>query len=545
MLHPHLTLRSTLLALLALSVSLTATTAVAGTGKLSPVSSFGSNPGGLSMFEYVPSDMPSNAPLIVLMHGCTQPVSNFQTHGFNELADELKFYIAYPQQSTSNNPVQCFNWAGEYGDTANLERGKGENESVKQMVDAMAKKYSIDPKRVFVAGFSAGAAFAAVMMATWPDVFAAGAIMEGVPYRCATSVQGAYNCMALNGHAELKQSPEVWGDRVKSGHPSWTGPWPRAIIFAGSSDFTVHYDNAVELVKQWTNVLGADGNPTDKVVVGNAERSRYSANGTVVVESWKIAGMGHSVSIGPKDPEHACGTSGAYVEDKGLCAAWRVVQFFGLAATTEPPPVGGTDAGSSSGGTTTGADAGSVVDVGGTGGTSGGVDAGGTSGGGSTTGGAPGDPVVTLKSPASGAKVSGQVTIEATATSSTSIQRVEFVIDGALKGSAATSPYTFKWQTTLYDDGGHAVEAVAYDAFGNTGKATATVTVSNASGTVVLGPGTTKTGTTKLGAETGEQEKLDPIPFFACSTGHRPGFGAIGLALVALAALALRRARVG
>ena len=54
--------------------------------------------------------------------------------GFEALADERGFHVLYPQQKSDNNPVGCFNWAGEYGDPANLERGKGENRSIISMV---------------------------------------------------------------------------------------------------------------------------------------------------------------------------------------------------------------------------------------------------------------------------------------------------------------------------------------------------------------------------------------------------------------------------
>src|SRR3569623_1026828 len=88
----------------------------------------------------------------------------------------------------ANNPVECFNRAGNYGNPADLTRGQGENESIIQMVDYEVAHHSVDTTRVYVAGFSAGAAFTAVLLATWPARFAAGAILEGIPYHCATDV---------------------------------------------------------------------------------------------------------------------------------------------------------------------------------------------------------------------------------------------------------------------------------------------------------------------------------------------------------------------
>src|SRR5690349_2289658 len=233
--------------LFAVLVLLASSTASA---QLVQVPSFGSNPGALAMYEYVPEGMPEDAPLVVLLHGCSQQASGMNPSGFIELADEYKFYLVLPQQSSDNNPVSCFNWAGEYGDAANLERGKGENQSIVQMIDKMKAEHAIDDTRVYIAGFSAGGAFVSVMLATWPELFAGGAIMSGVPYRCATTVQGAYDCMALGSHPERKKSAADWGDLVRAASDH-DGAFPPVILFQGTSDTTVHPDNLAELVEQW------------------------------------------------------------------------------------------------------------------------------------------------------------------------------------------------------------------------------------------------------------------------------------------------------
>jgi poly(hydroxyalkanoate) depolymerase family esterase len=152
------------------------------------VDDFGANPGNLEMWTYSPAGADRGpAPLVVVLHGCTQKASSMAPGGFEVLADARRFHLLYPQQKSENNPAGCFNWAGEYGDPANLERGKGENRSIVSMVETMKATHSIDPARVYVIGFSAGGAFAAVLLATWPDVFAAGAIAAGVPYRCTAA----------------------------------------------------------------------------------------------------------------------------------------------------------------------------------------------------------------------------------------------------------------------------------------------------------------------------------------------------------------------
>lgn len=308
------------------------------------VDDFGDNPGNLEMWVYSPAHAPDHAPLVVVLHGCTQQASSMAPGGFEDLADELGFHILYPQQKTENNPVGCFNWAGEYGDPANLVRGEGENQSIVSMVESMIDSRSIDRDRIFVIGFSAGGGFAAVLLATWPDLFAAGAIDAGMPYRCATDQQGAFDCMNLATHPERKKSPRAWGDLVRGAYPQWDGPWPRVMIMHGTADTTVQPDAADELVEQWTNVHGLGLEPDRSDEVSGHRRTQFLTRGAVAIESWRIEGMGHAFPIGRGDPDHGCGQVAAYFDDRDLCGAYRALEFFGLAGDGVGDG-GGTDAG--------------------------------------------------------------------------------------------------------------------------------------------------------------------------------------------------------
>jgi len=308
------------------------------------VDDFGDNPGNLEMWVYSPTQAPANAPLVVVLHGCTQQATSMAPGGFEDLADELGFHILYPQQKTANNPIGCFNWAGEYGDPANLVRGEGENQSIVSMVESMVASRSIDHDRIFVIGFSAGGGFAAVLLATWPDLFAAGAVAAGVPYRCATDQQSAFDCMNLATHPDRKKAPRAWGDLVRAAYPQWDGPWPRVLILQGTADTTVQPDAADELVEQWTNVHGIGLEPDQMDQIAGHRRARYLARGAVAVESWRIEGMGHAFPIGRADPDHGCGQAAAYFEDRDLCGAYRALEFFGLAGEVDDPS-GSADAG--------------------------------------------------------------------------------------------------------------------------------------------------------------------------------------------------------
>jgi feruloyl esterase len=297
---------------------------------LDPVGSFGSNPGNLDMYRYVPSGIGPNAPLVVVLHGCTQSANDMAAAGgWNAMADSRKFYVVYPQQKTANNPVSCFDWFGKYNtpsDKTNITRGKGEDESIKQMVDKAKADFSIDPSRVYVVGFSAGAAMAAVMLATYPDVFAAGAIFAGIPYNCpSTSNSDVFSCQ----NPGKTMSSSAWGDLVRAAAPGG-GRHPRVSIWQGSSDSTVGTQNEKELVKQWTDVNGLGQTPTSSSTVAGCGSSGCPhdvyADGTGVrVESYVISGMGHDY---PVDPSHGCGASGSFVTDAHVCATGAVADFF-------------------------------------------------------------------------------------------------------------------------------------------------------------------------------------------------------------------------
>jgi poly(hydroxyalkanoate) depolymerase family esterase len=317
-------------------------TQTAAAGTMTPVSSFGSNPGALQMYEYIPANLPSGRPLVVVLHGCTQTASAMDAAGWNKLADAHGFAVLYPEQETANNPVRCFNWAGEYGDTANLVRGMGENQSIISMIDTEIATHGVDTNRVYIAGFSAGAAFVAVMLATWPDRFAGAAIMSGLPYRCATSVNGAYSCQ----NPGVTKSAAEWGDLARMAY-SYSGKRAHIQIWHGGADTTVATMNQGELVKQWTNVFGVDQTADATETIGKATRSEYRDGSTLILETYTIMGMGHAVAIGG---DGCPATAGAYFSDAGICSTTRAAAFFGLLGGSGPGDGSGSGSGSGSSG---------------------------------------------------------------------------------------------------------------------------------------------------------------------------------------------------
>src|SRR5476649_542670 len=188
--------------------------------RLAEVTVFGSNPGALRMFKYVPAE-PQPA-LVVVLHGCTQTAASYDFGaGWSTLADRHGFVLLLPEQQRANNANNCFNWfrAGD------IKRGQGETMSIRQMVEKMIVDHGIDRRRVFVTGLSAGGAMTSVMLATYPDVFAAGAIIAGLPYGTATNVNEAFESM---GQVRARSARE-WGDLVPAASPH-QGPWPNISV---------------------------------------------------------------------------------------------------------------------------------------------------------------------------------------------------------------------------------------------------------------------------------------------------------------------------
>jgi poly(hydroxyalkanoate) depolymerase family esterase len=281
------------------------------------------NPGNLAMVRHVPDGLPAGRPVVVALHGCTQTASAYGTgSGWIELADRLRFTVLLPEQRTANNISRCFNWF-ERGDTT---RGQGEAESIAQMVRQTVADTGADPSRVYVTGLSAGGAMTAVMLATYPELFAGGGVVAGIAYRCAASMIDAFSCM----YPGRNLSPAALGDAVRSAS-SYTGPWPTVSVWQGSADYTVAPSNGTELVEQWTNVHGISATPTRRDTVAGYPHAVYESGGRGVVETYSITGMGHGQPVDPGTGAAQCGHAGAYVLDVNICAAWYMGATWHLA----------------------------------------------------------------------------------------------------------------------------------------------------------------------------------------------------------------------
>ncbi|WP_155313601.1 alpha/beta hydrolase family esterase [Desulfosarcina ovata] len=300
--------------------------------RLTEVSDFGSNPGNLKMCTYVPENLEPSRPLVVALHGCKQQAEDYDNEtGWIKFAERNQFALLLPQQQKANNMSKCFNWF-ELND---IERDKGEALSIRQMIKKMASDTDIDPEKVYITGLSAGGGMATVMLAVYPDMFAGGAIIAGIPYKCATNVGEALNECGVSivpGQlAPMKDlSPDAWGNLVRNAS-SHNGPYPRISIWQGTSDTTVNPADQQELVDQWTNVLGVDQTPDIEDTINGHEHKLYkNDNGEPLIETILISGMGHGTPIDPGGGDDQCGEAASYILDVGTCSSYYIIKFWGL-----------------------------------------------------------------------------------------------------------------------------------------------------------------------------------------------------------------------
>lgn len=287
---------------------------------------FGSNPGNLRMFTHVPAGLAPGAPLVVVLHGCTQTAAGYNHGaGWSTLADRYGFALLLPEQQRANNPNNCFNWF-EPGDTT---RDRGEALSIRQMIDAIVADAGIDPGRVFITGLSAGGAMTSAMLACYPDRFAGGAIIAGLPHGAAGSVPEAFESML-----QCPTKPAAaWGDLVRaSSHHR--GPWPRVSVWHGSADTTVIARNADEILKQWTDVHGLPSSPSSEAMVdGYPRRVWRDASGREMVESYTITHMAHGTPLAAGTAHDTCGVAGPFLLEVGISSSYHIARFFGLTGT--------------------------------------------------------------------------------------------------------------------------------------------------------------------------------------------------------------------
>ena len=241
-------------------------------------------------------------PLVVMLHGCSQTADDFAAGtAMNEAASRLGFAVLYPEQSTAEHPMRCWNWHLP----EHQRRGSGEPAFLHGFVQHAIKNFSIDPRRVYVAGLSAGGAMAAILGQAYPDVFAAVGVHSGLAVGCASDLRGALAAMR--------------GDAPKLPGASSTVP---TIVFHGDADTTVDPVNGRSVIAA---MAGEDARMerSDVAVAGKRSFTKsifHSSCGRTIGEHWTLHGAGHAWSGGSN--------RGSFADPTGPEASAEMLRFF-------------------------------------------------------------------------------------------------------------------------------------------------------------------------------------------------------------------------
>lgn len=291
---------------------------VARTGRGRFISASCTNHAGTRGYKlYIPSGYKDEAlPLIVMLHGCTQNPDDFAAGtGMNTLAEEKNCFVAYPAQAKAANGTHCWNWF-QPGDQ---RRDHGEPSILADITRDISRAYKVDTSRVYVAGLSAGGAMAAVMAATYPELYAAVGIHSGLPYGVAHDVPSAFAAMK-------RRKPKAAMPKTQPTAPVPFRKTVPAIVFHGDHDTTVHPVNGDQVLAQCVPVAGEKD---VRIVVQNdsAPNGRaytrtivQNAQGSTIAEKWIVHGAGHAWSGGSRH--------GSYTDPEGPSAAREMLRFF-------------------------------------------------------------------------------------------------------------------------------------------------------------------------------------------------------------------------
>jgi poly(hydroxyalkanoate) depolymerase family esterase len=171
---------------------------------------------------YVPSGVAAKprkkVPLIVFLHGCNQTADDVAVGTrLEELAEEQGLLVLFPEQTrpagssyplADGNGSGCWNWFHP----DHQARDAGEPATLAAMTRDVMRRFAVDPRRVWLAGISAGADMATVLAATFPDLYAAVAPVSGCAYRTCTDLEGSAAFGAMGTHARVVPALVVQGD---------------------------------------------------------------------------------------------------------------------------------------------------------------------------------------------------------------------------------------------------------------------------------------------------------------------------------------------
>jgi poly(hydroxyalkanoate) depolymerase family esterase len=277
--------------------------------------SFTNQAGTRSYKLYLPSGRAGQPlPLVVMLHGCTQSPDDFAAGTrMNALAEEHGCLVAYPAQPAAANPSKCWNWFSP----DDQQRGRGEPSLIAGITRQIMRDHPVDPSRVYVAGLSAGGAAAAILGATYPDLYAAIGVHSGLACGAASDLPSALTAMRQGAASAERRA----GDVPATGGGAGLVP---TIVVHGDQDTTVHPRNgdAVIAQSQAAAIELRASVQRGQVPGGHAYSRTVYADpaGRALLEQWTIHGAGHAWAGGSP--------AGSYTDPRGPDAAQEMLRFF-------------------------------------------------------------------------------------------------------------------------------------------------------------------------------------------------------------------------
>ena len=248
--------------------------------------------------------------LVVMLHGCKQDPDDFAAGTrMNEVAESHGLLVAYPGQTGRFNPSACWNWFNP----ADQRRGAGEPAIIAGITGEVAAEFGLNRQQIFVAGLSAGGAMAAIMVETYPDLYAAAGIHSGLAYGSANDVMSAFAAMRGDAGSGGRGQPAQSGDKAAP---------VRTIVFQGGADRTVHPSNADRIVEAARRHHAFQPKQQEGRAGGRSYTRTVIAgpDGTPQVEHWAVEGAAHAWSGGDRN--------GSYADPRGPDASREMVRFF-------------------------------------------------------------------------------------------------------------------------------------------------------------------------------------------------------------------------
>jgi poly(hydroxyalkanoate) depolymerase family esterase len=265
-------------------------------GTFTQITGFSPNPTNLQMYIYVPSNVKTHPPILVVPHACHGTATGMQSSAWSGQADQYGFIVIYPGNLSSKD--SCW----DVHSTASLTHdGNGDPTGIVSMVKYVEQHYNGDSNRVYAAGHSSGGMMTNVLLGSCPDVFKAGAAFAGVPFGCYAGAVDSYGWSSSCATGKVTKTAAQWGDLVRAAYPGYTGPRPRMQLWHGTTDNILNYINFGEEIKQWTNVLSASETPISteaNMPQSPWTRTRYAnSSGVVQVEAISELNQPHNLVV--------------------------------------------------------------------------------------------------------------------------------------------------------------------------------------------------------------------------------------------------------